>query len=98
MFENVLPRGPLPCGAVVSGEIGSPEISKAVDGKTYYAIPGSVEGFQFPHCPHPDCRGLIKVPDVLPGGEYRCLCQACRFQLFRDADCRIHLTLLEDRK
>lgn len=28
-------------------------------------------------CPHPKCRGTLKLAEALPAGVYLCICHAC---------------------
>jgi hypothetical protein len=32
-------------------------------------------------CPHPDCRGALRLAESLPAGEYACICRAVTVRL-----------------
>jgi hypothetical protein len=55
---------------------------------------GPREGYQYPPCPHPECRALVPVREDAPGGEYLCLCHACTVAPLRDVRGVIRLDLV----
>jgi hypothetical protein len=84
-----------PCGLTLSGPLGEPRLRRTVEGREYSWMPHGEPGeYQFPICPHPECRSLIPCRQDLPGGAGPCLCHACTVAPLRDGDGTIRLEMV----
>ena len=73
----VVPYGPTPCGAELVRTSCGDYVIRDVGGERCAALfRGRLGGWEYPPCPHADCRGLVCVPEDIEAVPQKCGCGA----------------------